>query len=191
MKTKFLMSAVLVLAIPFLQLLHAESRSNSEKRRLSTAMPPWPRRQKFPRKLSRLPRRQIQTLRLYKNRLQHQRRVPPLANDIVAEDQIVKSDSVLVNMVVAMTQARVAIFTDENGQPGTVLGYVAVPAGTSNDIKVTINSKKATDKMIAMLTIDAGTIGTFEYPSPDVPVKNAFVKSDVMAIFNRLSATSN
>ncbi|HXD09015.1 MAG TPA: hypothetical protein VN653_03035 [Anaerolineales bacterium] len=109
----------------------------------------------------------------------------------MAKDQIVKLDSVLVNMVVAMKPGWVAIFTDENGQPGTLLGYVAVPAGTSNDIKVTIDSKKATDKMIAMLTIDAGTIGTFEYPSPDVPVKNAFVKGDVMAIFNRLSATSN
>jgi hypothetical protein len=112
-------------------------------------------------------------------------------NEIVADDQVVKSDSVLVNMVVAMKPGWVVIFTDENGQPGKVLGHVAVPAGTSNDVKVTIDSKKATDKMIAMLTIDAGTIGTFEYPGPDVPVKSAYVNSDVMAIFNRLSATSN
>jgi hypothetical protein len=112
-------------------------------------------------------------------------------NEIVADDQVVKSDSVLVNMVVAMKPGWVVIFTDENGQPGKLLGYAAVSAGTSNDIKVTIDSKKATDKMIAMLTIDAGTIGTFEYPGPDVPVKSAYVNSDVMAIFNRLSATSN
>lgn len=79
----------------------------------------------------------------------------------------------------------IVIYTDQNGQPGTVLGYAAVPAGISEDIKVTIDTAKETNKLIAMLHIDAGKIGTFEYPSPDVPVKNG--NSNVMAVFNKKS----
>jgi hypothetical protein len=188
MKTKILMSAVLVLTLT-LAACAPKAAAAPKKGAVSTAMPPVARATKVPTKIVQAsPTPNPNTTPTQESASTP---VPPLVNVIVAEDQIVKSDSVLVSMVVAMKPGWVAIFTDENGEPGTVLGYVAVPAGTSNDIKVTIDSKKATDKMIAMLTIDAGSIGTFEYPGPDVPVRNAFVKSDVMAIFNRLSATSN
>jgi len=190
MKTKFLMSAVLVLTLT-LAACAPKAAATPKKGAVSTAIPPVARATKVPTKIVQASPTPNRNTTPTQESASTPTPVPPLTNDIVAKDQIVKSDSVLVNMVVAMKPGWVAIFTDENGQPGTLLGYVAVPAGTSNDIKVTIDSKKATDKMIAMLTIDAGTIGTFEYPSPDVPVKNAFVKGDVMAIFNRLSATSN
>jgi len=113
---------------------------------------------------------------------------PALINDISVDNQAVKSGSILVNMVDAMQPGWVAIFTDKNDQPDILLGYMAVPAGSSADIKVTIDTAKATDKMIAMLLIDAGKTGTFEYPGPDEPVKNANINTNVMAVFNRVSS---
>ena len=91
-------------------------------------------------------------------------------------------------MVDALKPGWVAIFTDEKDQPGKLLGYTAVPAGTTSDVSVTINTSSATSKMIAMLLVDAGKIGTFEYPGPDVAVKNADVNSDVMAIFSKVKS---
>ena len=113
---------------------------------------------------------------------------PALINDISVDNQATKSGSILVNMVDAMKPGWVAIFTDKNDQPDVLLGYTAVPAGSSADIKVTIDTAKATDKMIAMLLLDAGKIGTFEYPGVDEPVKNADINGNVMAVFSRVGS---
>jgi cytoskeletal protein RodZ len=115
---------------------------------------------------------------------------PALINDISVHDQSVKSGTVLIDLVDSLKPGWVAIFTDNNGQPGTVLGYTAVPAGTSSDIAVKIDASKATSKMLAVLLEDAGTIGTFEYPGADQPVKNTNVNTAVMASFNRVGASS-
>jgi hypothetical protein len=115
---------------------------------------------------------------------------PAAINDITVEDQALKSGTVLINSVDAMKPGWVAIFTDKNDQPDVLLGYAPVPEGSSADLKVTIDSAKATNKMIAMLLLDAGKIGTFEYPGADEPVKNAAINGNVMAVFNRMSSTS-
>jgi len=103
------------------------------------------------------------------------------------DDQSVSSGTVLVSMVDTLQPGWVAIFSDDNGQPGKLLGYVAVPKGTSEDVEVTLNTKDVPSKMIAMLLTDEGQIGTFEYPGADQPVKNANVKENVLAIFNKVS----
>lgn len=114
--------------------------------------------------------------------------VAAATNDITVHDQAIKSDTVLVSLVDAAKPGWVAILTDDNGQPGKVLGYTAVPAGKSTDVKVSIDASKAPDKMIAMLLTDAGKMGTFEYPGPDAPIKNASLNTNVMATFNKLGS---
>ena len=112
-----------------------------------------------------------------------------LLDKIVISDQPIKSNTVLVNMVVTQQRGWVVIFSDQNGQPGVVLGFAVVPAGTSNDVKVNIDAAKATDKMIAELHMDAGKIGTFEFPGPDMPFKNG--DTNVTAVFNKATAGSS
>lgn len=114
-----------------------------------------------------------------------------LINDITVHDQSIQSGAVLVSLVDSIKPGWVAVFTDDNGQPGTLLGYVAVPAGTSSDVKVTIDANKASDKMIAMLLLDAGKVGTFEYPGADQPVTNANVSGNVMAVFSKMGASTH
>jgi hypothetical protein len=109
--------------------------------------------------------------------------VAALPDSLMVKDQSITANSVVVNTVTAEKPSWVVIFTDQNGQPGTVLGYAIVPAGTSNNVKVTIDPKKATSKMIAMLVIDT-VAGKFQYPNPDAPV--TVNGNKVMTVFGKL-----
>jgi hypothetical protein len=65
----------------------------------------------------------------------------------------------------------IAIHADLSGKPGPVVGHVAIPAGASSDVVVTLDKASPTGAYWPMLHLDAGTIGTYEFPGPDVPVK--------------------
>src|SRR6476646_5715830 len=66
----------------------------------------------------------------------------------------------------------IAIHQDANGSPGPVVGHVAIPQGDSKDVVVKLDSKVATGAFWPMLHLDAGQIGTYEFPGPDGPVKS-------------------
>ena len=65
----------------------------------------------------------------------------------------------------------IAIHADLSGKPGPVVGHVAIPAGDSSNVVVTLDKASPTGAYWPMLHLDAGTIGTYEFPGPDVPVK--------------------
>ena len=109
----------------------------------------------------------------------------PIVNGLSINDQSGANGDILVGLVTAEKAGWVAIFTDSNGQPGTLLGYTAVPAGTTEDVKVTVNPSKVTSKMIAILLVDEGTMGTFEYPGADMAATQS--GSNVMAVFNKIT----
>jgi hypothetical protein len=186
MKTKFLTSAILVLTVT-LAACAPKAAAPTKQVTIPTAIPPVVKPTTAPTKITPATPTAKPTTAPTKQPASTPIASPAPINDISVENQAIKSGSVLVNMVDAMKPGWVAIFTDNNNQPGILLGYTAVPAGSSADIKVTIDTAKATDKMIAMLLLDAGKIGTFEYPGPDEPVKNANLSTNVMAVFNRLS----
>lgn len=111
------------------------------------------------------------------------------ANSIFVLDQPISNDSILIQTVNATQNGWIVIHADQNGQPGEVIGHEAVKAGKTIAIKVKIDTAKATPKLYAMLHIDAGKVGTFEFPGPDEPVKNG--TDVVMVAFNTsLPATS-
>ena len=66
----------------------------------------------------------------------------------------------------------IAIHQDADGAPGPVVGHVAIPEGDSSNVVVKLDSKVATGAFWPMLHLDAGTIGTYEFPGPDGPVKS-------------------
>jgi hypothetical protein len=67
------------------------------------------------------------------------------------------------------------VHLDEGGKPGDRIGLLAVPAGTSTNVTVPIDSVELTDKLIVALHADHGVAGTFEFnmkafaTSPDKP----------------------
>ena len=67
----------------------------------------------------------------------------------------------------------IAIHQDAAGAPGPVVGHADIPEGDSSDVVVTLDAPVTTGKFWPMLHLDAGTIGTYEFPGPDGPVKDA------------------
>ncbi len=76
-----------------------------------------------------------------------------------------------VQQVVSNGPGWIVIHADNNGQPGTILGQAPVQDGVNNNIQVQIDQAQSTPTLWAMLHTDAGTVGTFEFPGPDAPVK--------------------
>jgi hypothetical protein len=78
--------------------------------------------------------------------------------------------TVTVAEVLANGPGWLVVHADKNGAPGPVIGWAPVSEGLVRDLKVTIDSAKATPVLYAMLHVDAGKVGTYEFPGPDVPV---------------------
>ena len=89
---------------------------------------------------------------------------------VTVRDQTVNS-SVVVQRVVSGGPGWIVIHADANGSPGPVIGYTAVKEGVNTNVKVRIDAAKTTPVLYAMLHVDAGEIGKYEFPGADVPVK--------------------
>ncbi len=90
-----------------------------------------------------------------------------------AADQTGDGSSITVKSVnITGSAGFIAIHADASGQPGPVVGHVAIPEGDSSDVVVTLDAKSPTGAYWPMLHVDAGTPGTYEFPGPDGPVKS-------------------
>lgn len=99
--------------------------------------------------------------------------VAQAASAIVVNDQESDGASVTVSSVTSAGDGWVVIHADDGGKPGTVLGQTAVPAGTTDNVIVALNpALTASVQLWAMLHVDAGTVGAYEFPGPDAPAEN-------------------
>lgn len=90
---------------------------------------------------------------------------------IAAKDQPAAGDSIMVESATISQDGWIAVHSDAAGKPGPVVGFTALKAGTSNDVKIMLSpAPKAGDKLWPMLHVDAGTIGKYEFPGADAPV---------------------
>ena len=91
---------------------------------------------------------------------------------LTAADQSLKDDGrLLIASVTVLEPAWVVIHAERDGQVEEVLGFTAVAPGTTPDVEVTIDPLAATDRLTAMLHVDAGTEGEFEFPGVDEPLR--------------------
>jgi plastocyanin len=93
-----------------------------------------------------------------------------LTPSVTVTDQDVSSGTVSIPVVVAAEPGWVAIHTTKNGAPGPVIGQAPVLIGANADIQVDIDLARATGQLFAMLHVDAGVAGEYEFPGADVPV---------------------
>ncbi len=66
----------------------------------------------------------------------------------------------------------IAVHQDADGAPGPVVGHAAIPEGDSSAVVITLDAPVTTGSFWPMLHLDAGAIGTYEFPGPDGPVKS-------------------
>ena len=67
--------------------------------------------------------------------------------------------------------AWVVIHADADGKPGPVIGHAPLVEGANTDVVVEIDEDAATPVLHAMLHVDEGVVGTYEFPGPDGPLK--------------------
>ncbi len=65
------------------------------------------------------------------------------------------------------------VHAQADGKPGPVLGHAAIQAGDNSDVVVEIDPAGATEPLYAMLHVDTGTIGEYEFPGADGPATDA------------------
>ena len=90
-----------------------------------------------------------------------------------AADQTGDGKTISVSAVnISGSSGFIAIHQDADGAPGPVVGNVAIPEGDSSNVVVTLDAPVTTGAFWPMLHLDAGTIGTYEFPGVDGPVKS-------------------
>ena len=98
----------------------------------------------------------------------------PLAqatDTVAAADQAISNGSIVVAEVNASQDGWIAVHIDQGGKPGAVIGHAAAPKGKTSNLTVKLEQDVPVGgKVWPMLHIDAGTIGTYEFPGPDAPV---------------------
>jgi plastocyanin len=98
---------------------------------------------------------------------------PP--QSVMVHDQPIVNGMITVDQVVAAQDGWIAVHMF--GADGKLLltplaGLTPIKAGTSSNVQVTLDKRvNAGEKLMPMLHIDAGTMGTYEFPNgPDIPV---------------------
>ena len=91
-----------------------------------------------------------------------------------AADQASDGKTITVSTVnIKGSSGFIAVHVDTAGAPGPVVGHAAIPEGDSTSVVITLDTPITTGAYWPMLHTDGGTIGTYEFPGPDGPVKSA------------------
>ncbi|MCX6044503.1 MAG: fasciclin domain-containing protein [Chloroflexi bacterium] len=85
-------------------------------------------------------------------------------------DQDVVDGQVVVARAVINGPGWIVIHADANGAPGPVIGHAALTAGINADVAVPVDAARVTDVLYAMLHVDEGAVGTYEFPGADAPL---------------------
>lgn len=86
-------------------------------------------------------------------------------------DQSIANGVVTVDEVVSPGPGWIVIHINSGGSPGPIIGWTQVNSGVNTKVPVKIDTSKATPVLYAMLHVDAGVVGTYEFPGPDVPLQ--------------------
>ena len=96
-----------------------------------------------------------------------------VSGSLDAVDQTSDGKTITVSTVnITGSSGFIAVHADASGGPGPVVGHAAVPEGDSTSVVITLDAPITTGAYWPMLHTDAGTIGTYEFPGPDGPVKS-------------------
>jgi sugar lactone lactonase YvrE len=90
---------------------------------------------------------------------------------VTAEDQESDGKTVTVAKVMASGPSWMVIHLDDAGKPGPVIGQTRISAGATDNVIVGFEQPlEGETKLWAMLHVDEGTAGVYEFPGADVPV---------------------
>lgn len=88
-----------------------------------------------------------------------------VTDQVMAEDGVVHVDSVYTAV-----PSWLAIHSDDNGEPGAMLGFVYLDAGLHEDVVVPIPWHEASPYLLAALYADNGRAKRLDFPGEDQPI---------------------
>jgi hypothetical protein len=97
---------------------------------------------------------------------------------LAGNDQMLQDSAVVVDEVVSHSMGWLVIYADDGeGNVGTMLGYRPIDAGMNSNVIVPIDAQNATPRLFAILHLDTGIAGVYEFaddtrydmPLPDAP----------------------
>lgn len=97
--------------------------------------------------------------------------VHPAAPSVTVSDQSLQNDTVTIDRVVTDEPGWLVLHADNGGAPGAVVGHSAVEPGENLNVELQVDAAQATPTLYAMLHVDRGTLGTYEFPGADTPVR--------------------
>ncbi len=90
---------------------------------------------------------------------------------IKVTDQVIDNGMITLEDVVSSGPGWVVIYTiDSNGQPDQPIGRTAVKDGDNRNVMIQIDTTQVQGTLEALLHLDQGQVGEFEFPGPDGPV---------------------
>ncbi|MCP4359358.1 MAG: hypothetical protein GY796_15195 [Chloroflexi bacterium] len=97
----------------------------------------------------------------------------PVQPNIAVADQVLTDEGIITIASVTSTEPGwVVVYARDEAELGEVLGFTAVDPGTNSDVPVQIDPFQATLELAALLHIDLGQTGEFEFPEgPDIPIQ--------------------
>ena len=110
---------------------------------------------------------------------------------VTVADQAIVDGKVTIAQVVSASPGWLVVHAQKDGAPGLVIGYSPVKEGDNSDVVVLVDVANATSTLYAMLHTDAGTVGTYEFPGADIPVKvDGQVVTPAFAVTGGLAAVA-
>lgn len=97
---------------------------------------------------------------------------PVIESSVIVEDQDASGGSVIIEDIHAAQAGWIVIHTSQDGAPGPIVGFAQVKEGENHDVEVEIDLSQATEDLFAMLHVDAGIVGEYEFPGEDGPARN-------------------
>jgi plastocyanin len=93
-----------------------------------------------------------------------------LTPSVTVSDQAVSDGTVTIDEAVLADGGWMVVHQAVNGNPGPVVGFAPLEPGVNENVVVDIDVSQATPSLIAMLHVDDGNLGEYEFPDADPPV---------------------
>lgn len=82
---------------------------------------------------------------------------------VTVSDQVVLDGTATIDSVYSAGPGFVVLHIDNNGSPGPVAGFAPVNPGWNFNVSIPVDASVATPVLFAMLHVDDGTIGAYEF----------------------------
>ena len=89
---------------------------------------------------------------------------------VTVKDQALTDNRVIIDTVVSDGPGWLVIHAAKGNTVGDVIGWAAVASGSNSNVVVAFSDpSKVTPTLYAMLHVDKGAVGKYEFPGADVP----------------------